>query len=486
MKRIILILVVIMANGYLLVSQNEVDALRYSRTTFGGTARFMSMGGAFGALGADFSTLSSNPGGIGLYKKSEFSLTPSIYFGNTNSNYKNSLADDSKSNFNISNAGVIFTTESAKGKSSVLKYVQFGIGLNRINNFNRRMIIEGENNENSFVDTYVDDANGINYSDIENDIYGDYAYDLNLAWMTYLIDTVPGNTNQYWGAVPEGERILQRKEINSWGSTNELVVAFGANLGHRLYLGGSLGFPYVRYFEKSYYSELDTEIDTTDFIKISFNDELITRGGGFNLKFGMILRATDWFRIGGAIHSPTWYNNLSDEWRTMITTDFDNGDHFTFESPIGNYDYNLETPWRALGGISFIIGKVALISADYEYIDYTAARLRGVEYSFSTENSAIRNKYAATQNIRIGGEYKIGNFAVRGGYAMYGSPFASNINDGEITYFTGGLGYRDKNFFVDLAYVRSVSDEDYYLYYSEKASNDLTSNNFLFTIGFRY
>ncbi len=486
MKRIILILAVIMANGYLLVSQNEVDALRYSRTTFGGTARYMSMGGAFGALGADFSTLSSNPAGIGLYRKSEFSFTPSIYFGNTNSDFKNSTAEDSKSNFNISNAGVVFTTETGKEKNSVLKYIQFGIGLNRINNFNRRMIIEGENNENSFVDTYVDDANGINYSEIENDPYGDFAYDLNLAWMTYLIDTLPGTTSEYWGAVPVGVNKLQRKEVNSWGSTNEFLIAFGTNIGNRLYLGGSFGFPYVRYFEESHYTEADNKNEISDFNKMSLYEELATRGSGFNLKFGMILRAADWLRIGGAVHSPTWYNNMSDEWRSILTTDFDNNDHYYEESPYGYYDYNLETPWKALGGISFIIGKVALVSADYEFIDYTSARLRGVEYGFSNENAAISNKYSATQNIRIGGEYKIGNFAVRGGYAMFGSPFASSINDGEITYFTGGLGYREKNFFVDLAYVRSVSDEDYYLYYSEKAVNTLSSNNFLLTIGLRY
>jgi hypothetical protein len=486
MKRIILILVIAVANSCLLLSQNEVDALRYSRTTFGGTARYMSMGGAFGALGADFSTLSSNPGGIGLYRKSEFSFTPSVYFGSANSDFRNSSDRDSKGNFNISNVGFVFAKESEKSSSSVLKYMQFGIGLNRINNFNRRMSIKGENPENSIADGFVSDANGISYQDIEDDPNGYYAYDLNPAWWTYLIDTLPGSINEYWSSVPDSVNKLQRKDIKSWGSTNEFLIAFGTNLGNRLYLGAVLGFPSVRYFERSIYSESDTRPDSNDFRQIILNDELTTKGSGFNIKFGLILRATDWLRIGGAIHSPTWYNEMKDEWKTSITTDFDNGDHFTSESPIGNYNYNLETPWRALGGISFIIAKVALISAEYEYIDYTSSRLRADDYLFSTENSAIDTIYNSTQNIRVGAEYKIGNFAVRGGYAMYGSPFVSHKNDGQMNYFTGGFGYREKNFFMDLAYVRSMGTEDYYLYGSEKSVNKLSSNNFLLTVGFRY
>jgi hypothetical protein len=216
-KKIALILLVLFGALEIVKSQNEVDALRYSRTTFGGTARYMAMGGAFGALGADFSTLSSNPAGIGLYKKSEFSFTPSLYFGKTKSEYNGFQSDDSKTNFNVSNAGMVFSTEPNNHERSILKNLQFGIGLNRINNFNNRMLIQGNNDENSFVDTYVDNANGINYQDIEDDPYGDYAFDLNLAWYDYLIDTLPGTADQYWGAVTPGKSKLQRKEINSWG-----------------------------------------------------------------------------------------------------------------------------------------------------------------------------------------------------------------------------------------------------------------------------
>ncbi len=490
MKRLALIILII---GFFEVvkSQNEVDALRYSRTSIGGTSRSMAMGGAFGALGADFSTLSYNPAGIGLYKKSEFTFTPSLYFGKTVSNYNGVSANDSKTNFNVSNVGMIFSTPSNNREKSVVKNFQFGIGLNRINNFNNRMLMQGNNNKNSIVDTWVENANGVNYLDIEDDPYGDYAFDLNLAWYDYLIDTLTGTDDQYWGAVTPGKNKFQRKEINSWGSMNEFLFAFGANLNDRLYVGAAFAFPYIRYFEESLYSEEDNQNLMNDFRNMKLYQDLETRGGGFNIKFGMILRATDWVRIGGAIHSPTWFNNMRDYWYSTLTAEYDNNDYFIKNSPEGNYDYDLKTPWRAMGSVAFIIAKVALLSADYEYIDYSNAELSGYDYSFINENTAIYNKYQSSQNIRVGAEYKIGQLALRGGYAMYGSPFATGINDGKKNYYTGGIGYRDKDFFVDLAYVYSESNEDYYLYSSENiqvnpVNNKYISNNVLLTVGLRY
>ena len=451
----------------------------------------MAMGGAFGALGADFSSLSSNPGGIGLYKKSEMTFTPSLYFGKTVSEYNGYKSDDAKTNFNVSNWGIIFSTKPNNSDRSVLKNFQFGVGLNRTNNFNNRMIMQGNNNENSYVDTYVDNANGINYQDIEDDPYGDYAFDLNLAWYDYLIDTLQGFSDQYRGAVTPGKNKFQRKEINSWGSMNEWVIAFGANINDRLYLGGTFGFPTIRYFEESIYSEEDNMNLMDDFRSMQLYQVLETHGGGFNMKFGVIVRATDWVRIGGAIHSPTWHNNMRDYWYSSLSAEYDNNDYFQRTSPEGNYDYEIETPWRAMGNIAFIIGKVALISADYEYIDYSKAELKGYDYGFYNENTAIKNKYEKSQNIRVGGEYKLGQLALRAGYSFYGSPFATGVNDGKKNYYTGGIGFRDENFFVDLAYVYSSSKEDYYLYSSENVSvdpvkNKYITNNVLLTIGLRY
>ncbi|RLD53955.1 MAG: hypothetical protein DRJ05_15545, partial [Bacteroidetes bacterium] len=263
MKRIIPALSILILLSLSLRSQNEVDALRYSRTTFGGSARVMAMGGAYGSLGADFSTLSTNPAGIGLFKKSEFLFSPSIYIGATNSTYNGTKRDDSKQNFNMSNAGFVMTTKSGN-ENAALRYYHFGFGINRLKDFNNRVKIEGVNGENSITDVWVDYANGIYYADIEDDIYGDYSFDLHPAWMTYLLDTIPGSLDQYYGAA-EGGPVLQKKYITSWGSMNEMVISGGANISDRIYFGGTIGIPFIRYFEESNYGEIDEDNNFNNF-----------------------------------------------------------------------------------------------------------------------------------------------------------------------------------------------------------------------------
>ncbi|MCD4744789.1 MAG: hypothetical protein K8R58_00650, partial [Bacteroidales bacterium] len=371
------------------------------------------------------------------------------------------------------------------------KNVQFAIGMNRYNNFNNRMLTEGVNYDNSLIDTYVEYANGIDYDQIEADYDGDYAYDLNLAWWTYLIDTLGGPTS-YIGAAPPGG-VIQNKSITSNGSMNELVISMGANYNDRLYLGATFGFPYIRYFQQSYYTEkaIDQSIPDYCFREFSIYEDLVTKGSGFNFKFGMIFRATDWVRIGGAIHTPTFFFNMTDKWNTTIESKWDVYTTEKSSSPNGRFDYELTTPMRAIGSLAFIIGKYGLISADYEYVDYSEAKFRSDYYSFFYENNNIRKKFTSTGNLRVGTEWRLDMLSLRGGYSLYGNPFKSGINDGEQSSFSFGLGFREKNFFIDLAYVHTISSEDYYLYGTNDiivnpVKNDFTYNNFLLTLGFRY
>lgn len=489
MKRIIPALSILILLSLSLMSQNEVDALRYSRTTFGGSARFMAMGGAFGSLGADFSTLSTNPAGIALFKKSEFTFSPSLFIGQTVSTYNGIKRDDSKGNFNMGNAGIVMTTK-AENENSAFRYFQFGFGINRQNDFNRRIRIEGTNNENSITDVWADYANGIYFGDIEDDVYGDFAYDLNPAWWTYLIDTIPGTVDQYYGAA-EGGPVMQKKYITSWGSQNEMVISGGANIKDRLYIGGTIGIPFIRYFEESNYGEIDEDDNFNGFKSLNVYQYLRTTGSGINLKFGLIARPINWLRVGAAIHSPTWYNNMKDTWYSEFTSVADNGEKLTSLSPEGRYSYRLETPFKAIGSVSVVLWRIALISADYEYIDYSKSRLRAPDYYFDSENNAIRSIYTQTQNIRLGTEIRFGHFSVRGGAALYGSPFVEGVNDAETIYYSGGFGYRDKHFYFDLSYTRGESTSDYFLYGSENistnpVSNQLITNNIVATTGFRF
>ncbi len=113
-------------------AQDANDALRYSMQSFGTTARSMSMGGAFGALGADFSSLSSNPAGIAVYRRSEFTISPVLQFNNANSSYLGTESTNSNANLGVGNIGFVLAFPREK-KVSGWKGTSFGFGYNRIN-----------------------------------------------------------------------------------------------------------------------------------------------------------------------------------------------------------------------------------------------------------------------------------------------------------------------------------------------------------------
>jgi hypothetical protein len=182
---------------------------------------------------------------------------------------------------------------------------------------------------------------------------------------------------------------------------------------------------------------------------------------------------------------------MTDEWYSQFNTAFDNGEVYTERTPFGAYDYQLETPWRVIGSASAIIRNVALLSLEYEFVDYSKSRLSSPGYSFYNENDAIRQYYSGAHTIRLGTEYRLGNVGFRAGGGYYTSPFSDNINDGEKFFFSAGAGIRSGSFFTDIAYLQTFSKEDYYLYGSESVSfapvqNNYKTYNLMLTFGFRF
>ncbi|MCF8301981.1 MAG: hypothetical protein K9I94_01795 [Bacteroidales bacterium] len=473
---ITLLLAMAFATG---MAQNEVDALRYSRTTFGGTARYMGAAGAFGAIGADFSSLSDNPAGIGLYNSSELVITPTIFSTVTEANFKNRYREDNKYSFGLNNVGIVMQMGN-NNKKNGWKNFQFGFGMNRRNDFNNRTLIEGFNNQNSLLTGYLERIQGVAPEDM----------DRFSTWLAYQTDVIFDTTGNYvyHADMPDGG-VLQQKSITKDGSQNKMVFTFGANYEDHLYLGATIGVPYIRYHQQSTYTETDNRNRDGYFQSFTRNFDLETEGTGFNAKLGFIARPTQWLRLGGAIHSPTFYSNLSDTWSASMTSQFDNGDSYTQDSPQGNFDYDLETPWRAIGSMAIFIGQYGFVSADYEFVDYSNARLRSSSDQFFKANDAIRSSYTSVSNLRLGTEWVYDAFSIRGGYAIYGSPYQGGINDEELTSYTFGFGFREKDYFVDLAYVRNEYSTDYYLYSAnlvDAAKLDHARSMFMITLGIRY
>ena len=420
MKKQIFILGIGLLSACSTFAQNDIDAMRYSQITFGGTARFASMAGSMGALGGDISTLSFNPAGIAIFKKTELTISPAIFSQTTSSVYNATTSRDRKLNFNIGNIGLVASINLINDKNTTgWENINFGFGHNRTNNFHNRMDIQATNKTSSMLDVFVANANGNAPTDFD-------AFSTDLAWQTYLINPDTNGTYQYNHVIPNyGTK--QRKLVETTGSMGETVISFGAIYKSKLYLGGTFGIVRVRYNEESTFEEIDEKDTIANFKSFTYGQYLATSGNGVNLKLGAIVRPNDWVRVGVAIHTPTSIS-LNDKYSSSMKSDLENGIKYDTVSPEGEFDYRVTTPFRAIGSVGFVINKIGLINAEYEYVDYSYSQLHSTPNVFSEVNTLIRSKYTSTGNLRVGGEVRLDPIAVRLGYALYGSPFKSNEN----------------------------------------------------------
>ena len=486
MKKISLILnvvILIFAAGNL-IAQDEADALRYSFLIQGGTTRYMSMGSAFGALGADMSVMGTNPAGLAIYRSSEFVFSPSFYFDKVNSNLSSDQSfDDFNYNLNLNNMGMVlaFTSDKEDGWVSSA----FGFNYNRYNNYGMSYYAEGINDSNSISDYFAKKAYGYSSDEL-------YPYAEGLAYQGYLIDPDSIGSGYHSSYDNYGEK--QQYMFSSKGYLGEYEFAYAGNYANKLYLGATFGIKSVRYIQRTDLQETDVNHLITDFNSMDYYQYLKTTGTGYNLKIGMLFRPLDWFRFGLAVHTPT-FMNLHDNYYSTLTTSFeDKTKSYEGSSPDGKYDYNLITPFRTLGSLGFVIKKQALISFEGEMIDYSLARFRSsYKYTFSDENEAINKNYVSTFNLRGGLEYRFDIFNFRAGFGYYGSPYNSqSINKDSYTLvYSGGFGIRDNGYFFSIGYSMLQNEFSHYMYdqnvvATTPINNKRTSSQLMFSFGFKF
>jgi hypothetical protein len=497
MKRYFILFAITMLMPFFIQAQDLVDALRYSQIQTQGTARSGSMGNAFGALGGDFTSVSINPAGIGLYRSGEFTLTPNLNYSKVESSYLGTNAEDTDYKFSLNNISYVTSVPTKLTSEAGIVSINFGIGYNRLKDFNSNAIMAGSNINGSYMDYFADNAN----AGIWNDYYEE------LAWNTDLL-LYDENNNEYWHDMQDaGYGQSQRKIVSQSGSIDEYSFAMGINFNHKLYLGSSVGITNIYYKESTQFNEVDALDNIPYFNEMTFNSNLTTSGNGYNFKFGAIYKPIHEIRLGVSIHTPTFYK-LYDTFETSMQSSvtYDDGTETYDEySPYNTYNYRLETPLRTTFSGAFIIAKKGLISIDYELVDYGTSKLRrgGDGHNFAGENQDINDAYKLAGNIRIGGEYNVSKeVSLRGGYELQQSAYnttafgASQPNsDTDLMVYSAGLGYRSGLFFSDFAY-RYTTLENYDLPYPTPGSNsyptpqmaafNTTRNSFIFTIGYKF
>jgi hypothetical protein len=495
MKKISLIISAILYVSAGVFAQNVDDALRYSQVFYGGTARFMSMGGAFTALGGDISSLSQNPAGLGVFRSSEITLTPQLMYNKTSASF-NGLTEDYLYNFNLNQAGIVSNVISNNNTTGLITF-NFGYSFNKTNNFYQSILIQGKNSESSMADYWTGISGGL-----YKDELGDNVPDAAIAFDAWVIDTLPGSNTQYgtvysnYGDNPPsryGQEV--RRMITYDGFTGEHAISFGGNYSNKIFFGGTFGISqlrYASYYQHSESTDLNLASKFKNFTYVNYFDN---SGTGYNFKLGVIIKPVETLRIGLAFHSPTWYH-ISEYMYDNISSNFSDGGHYEYSNNPNRYEYGLTTPFRFLAGAAVQIKKVALLSVDYEFADYSSASFHqtGDGYDYNEKNMNIKSSLKSVNNFRAGGEYRLGNIYFRAGYGYYGKAFKQGEDNENLDYtsFSFGTGFRERNISIDFGYTHNSYSQKYYLYpldssYDPALANlDSTQNMFTLTFGYRF
>lgn len=486
-------LFVVLAGALVLPSfaQTASEALRYSLLEPGGTARTIGVGGAIGAMGADFATVGTNPAGLAAFRQSEIVFTPSVYNSNVDAllidSEENALRSADRSNFHLNGVGIVFAT---KPRSPEWRNFNIGIGMNRVAHFRQDINFIGTT-PGSITNRFLELADGFTPSQLD-------AFEAGLAFNTGAIYNPDPNDNTiYVSDFTTFEPVLKSQIIRSSGSINDVVFSFAGNYKDKLMLGATVSVPFISFTENKTYREQDPDGNNPNFNELQFNENLRTSGAGINLKLGAIFVPVHALRFGLAVHTPTAFA-MTDNFSNIMTYDFEfNGNNrLNDSSPNGeDFKYRLRTPWRFVGSAGVLAGKRGFISAEAEWMNYGGAQYRfhqatnfeDLEYA-RLLNDQIASNYRSVVALRMGGELALDKFRLRLGFHSSASPYEGDT--GRIEGFTFGAGLRERKFFLDLAFRNTRYGESYLPFITSSPPNqtvDLAISNSLFvaTFGFK-
>jgi len=501
------------------MAQLPDDVLRYSYYPLHGSARQMAGGGAMGSLGGDIGTLFVNPAGLGFFKTREYVVSPGFIINNSKANYRGIDTFAKRNGFDLGLTGLVigFNEKGSKWANQA-----FGIGLNQTANFNNNVYYRGSNNYSTYSEIFANEfkSSALTIEQTRNDPR--YAYSAGLALSTSLVDTFRTNSTGADSLIIQSrpERLLasgialnQEKRIETRGGIYELALGYAANMDDRLYLGGSIGIPFISYERRSYYRESDPTKDSNDFDYFQYNDTLSSKGVGINLKLGAIYKPSEFVRLGVAIHTPTFYS-ITDHQSTGLTTNTEGykGTESSYSTKLlngveGESKYLTMTPWRFMISGSYVFREVkdtrrqrAYLTGDIEYVTYRGTRFTAEGEDVTEDDklyykelkSVVKDYYKGAFNFRLGGELKFNTIMFRLGGAYYGSPYKEKEFKSSITQMSGGLGYRNKGIFIDLTYAHNFTKDVNFPYRLDEprqntyAVQQNTRGNVMLTFGCKF
>lgn len=519
MKTKLFIMVGVLAVGLPTLAQETYENAKLLPEDLNGTARYVGMGGAGEALGADISTISTNPAGIGLFRNSRADMS----FGFVSQQDAKDYSRGNKTNMSFDQVGFVMAK-----KNGADSYLNFAFNYHKSKNFDYILsaddrLNQASQNKLSWAKLY----NGFLYPNLAND--NSYNPDLEHSYITCNQLDDMYTRNLFYAANDGNAYFYEATDYDfdraHTGYIGEYDFNISGNIHDRVYLGFTCGIHDVHYKHVSDYTE--NMIQNPENINmLNVYDERKITGTGVDMKFGAIIRPVEYsnFRIGLSVATPTWYDLT-----TRNYTEISDGNYTAYSED--HYDFKLYTPWKFGASIGHVIGNCVAIGASYEYADYggTKTRINTGDYYDpyydSSDDDNVMNDHTnvtlkAVNTLKVGAEWKATpELSLRAGY-NYVSPmynedgFKNTLLESNGTFlasatdftnwkatnrFTCGLGYNFGNLNMDVAYQYSCASGDFYPFTNyqdnqfaefDNIANAVEVNNkrhqVLFTLGYRF
>lgn len=448
----------------LVFAQNEDDALRFSNTFGAYTNRALGMGGAYTALGADFTNFFQNPAGIAAYKKQNMEFGLSLLSRSANVDFNNRVSSSSASGLGLNTFG--FTSTFGTAGNGWGPWI-YGLAYGRTQTYKRQYNLESSDNQSSLLDVYTDQLNY--YNPANSDVTASFPFGAGLAWETYLIN--PGTIDPYVHVNIDNNTFTRRQNVEERGYIRETCLGVARAFEDKLFVGASFAFRKVVFEKNSTYSESFSSNGTAvnySLIEDNSTSDVVTKGPSVQTKLGVQYAPIPYLRLGAFWHSAC-KQSISDNYLAKMESSI-GAVNYNYSSDKNVFDYGIQSPATLGAGAALILGNFGIVSADYETRDFSKMMMYGIAggtAEFAPENLAIQENYKRVHNAKLGTEFRLGDvYRLRAGIGYRTSVFtdlAGKPNEPLFNWNIGG-GYKKDDFYCDGALMISKNKDGYFLY----------------------
>lgn len=404
------------------------DVQRFSERQIIGTARYVGMGGAMTAIGGDPSAVLDNPAGLGLYRRSEITLTIDETIDNTtqrNTTPNNSAQRYTRSRFAAPQVSAIWSWGNPT-KQRGLIYNNLMFSINRLANYNRDVVVKGT--DMGMVETISELTNIARVS--EQSLQNQPWDDINIGWLsilgyeTYLID--PADNNQWQPAVNFTDGSLSVAES---GNSDQYALSWAGNISNQWYVGVALNIPTISYTKNI------SLVETNRLNSAELRSMFHVSGVGVSGSFGIIYRPLRALRLGASFQTPT-VMSLSMQTEGDMYTTIAGEDYKLLTPASGVHTMKMSSPLRTSVSVAGQLGNIGLLALQYDY----AHAMRDKEGFMQMDD---------VHTLRIGAEAQV----IRGLFLNAGYVYESSFIKEEQPV---GLDYYSIRTDIDYRYTQST------------------------------